>query len=157
MHVTRTLFPLLLGAFALASAARSEPFSKGDIVVDQPWTRPTPEGATVGAGYATITNNGSTTDRLTGGSLDGAGKVEVHEMTMDGDVMKMRQLTDGLEIKPGATVELKPGSYHLMFLDLKQPIVDGMTVKGSLSFEKAGSVDVGFKATKAGPGMEHTH
>jgi hypothetical protein len=70
----------------------------------------TPEGETVGAGYMKITNNGKEADRLTGGTFESADKVEVHEMKMEGDKMTMRQLADGLEIKPGETVELNPGS-----------------------------------------------
>ena len=157
MNLIRTF--MLLGLFAMAPTVLAQSFNKGDIVIDHPWTRATPEGATVGAGYLKITNTGKTADHLTGGTLEGAANVEVHEMTMDGDVMKMRQLSDGLEIKPGATVELKPGSYHLMFLDLKKPIVEGTTVKGTLTFDKAGSIDVSYKVEKAGApdGMDHMH
>ena len=88
-----------------------------------------------------IVNTGSAPDRLIGGSVAGAGKFEVHEMSMDGGVMKMRPLPKGLEIKPGQTVELKPGSYHVMFVGLKQPFEQGKSVKGTLEFEKAGKVD----------------
>ena len=59
---------------------------------------------------------------------------------MENDVMRMKQVEGGLEIKPGATVELKPGGYHLMFMDLKEPLKEGQTIKGTLVFEKAGSV-----------------
>ena len=61
-----------------------------------------------------ITNTGTTPDRLVGGATEVAKRFEIHEMSMDGGVMKMRELANGLEIPPGATVELKPGSYHLM-------------------------------------------
>ena len=71
-------------------------------------------------------------------------------MSMDNGVMKMRLLKDGLEIKPGASVELKPGSYHIMLLDLKQPIQKGKPVTGTLMFEKAGSVDVEYKVVGVG-------
>ena len=157
MHLICTL--TLLGLFALPVSVLAQSVSKGDIVIDHPWTRATPEGATVGAGYLKISNNGKTSDRLIGGTLEDAGKVEVHEMTMDGDVMKMRQLTDGLEIKPGATVELKPGSYHLMFMDLRKPIMEGASIKGTLTFEKAGNIDVDYKVEAAGASdsTEHMH
>jgi copper(I)-binding protein len=71
-------------------------------------------------------------------------------MSMDKGVMKMRPLKDGLEIKPGASVELKPGSYHLMFVDLKQPIKKGDHIKDTLTFEKAGSVDIELTAVGTG-------
>jgi copper(I)-binding protein len=84
-------------------------------------------------------------------------------MAMDGGVMKMRE-TKGLEIKPGQTVELKPGGYHVMFMDLKSGLKEGQTVKGTLVFEKAGKIEVEFKvgpvgggAPAAGSGGGHSH
>jgi hypothetical protein len=71
-------------------------------------------------------------------------------MSMDGGVMKMRELKDGLEIPAGATVELKPGSYHIMMMNLSHPLAAGETVKGSLTFEKAGKVDVEFAVQAMG-------
>ena len=71
-------------------------------------------------------------------------------MSMDNGVMRMRQLKDGLVIKPGETVELKPGSFHLMFVDLKEPIKEGDRLKGTLEFEKAGKVDVEYVAVAVG-------
>ena len=90
--------------------------------------------------------NGKETDRLTGGIFKGASNVEIHEMKMDGDKMTMRELNDGIEIKPGATVTFNPGSYHLMFLGLKTSIAKGPNDKGSLTFEKAGDIDVALVA-----------
>ena len=77
-------------------------------------------GAQVAGGYLKITNNGNEADRLIGGSAASPARFEVHEMAMESGVMKMRQV-NGLEIKPGETVELKPGGMHVMFMDLKQP------------------------------------
>ena len=71
-------------------------------------------------------------------------------MSMDGGVMKMRELKNGLEIPPGATVELKPGSYHIMMMNLSRPLAKGEKVKGSLTFEKAGKVDVEFAVEAIG-------
>jgi copper(I)-binding protein len=139
-------------AFVLAgsTAVLAHSFTKGDILVDHPWTRATPGEASVGVGYVKITNNGSAADRFTGGTLDGAEALEIHEMKMDGDVMQMRHLDKGLEIAPGATIELAPGGNHLMFMGLKKPIVAGENRKGTLSFEKAGAIDVEFTVEKAG-------
>ena len=82
--------------------AAAQSFKIGTLVIEAPWARATPGGAQVGGGYMKITNTGKEADRLIGGSLPIAGEVEVHEMAMAGDVMKMRRLADGLEIKPGA-------------------------------------------------------
>ena len=130
--------------FAGSVVAHAHSFIKGDITVGHPWARATPEGADIGVGYVKITNAGKEVDRLTGGTFDGAAAVEIHEMKMDGDVMQMRQLKDGLEIPAGATVELKPGSNHLMFKGLTKQISQGPKLKGSFVFQKAGAVDVEF-------------
>ena len=98
----------------------------------------------------TITNNGTTADRLVGVSLSVADHGEIHEMKMDGGVMTMRPLADGIAIKPGETVKFEPGGYHLMFMDLKEPFKEGAMVKGQLQFEKAGKVDVEFKVDAIG-------
>ena len=139
----------------------------GTITVEQPWSRATPAGAKVGGGYLRITNTGQVPDRLIGGSFAVAGKVEVHEMRLEGDVMRMSPVAGGLEIKPGATVELRPGAHHLMFIDLKETLKEGETVKGTLLFDKAGAVDVEFAvrglgaqgapAGQPGPAVHHQH
>jgi copper(I)-binding protein len=79
---------------------------------------------------------------------------------MQGDVMRIRALDNGLEIKPGQTVELKPGGLHLMFLDLQRPLKEGETVKGTLVFEKAGTVEVEYAVRALGArggSQEHQH
>lgn len=122
----------------------------GDLKIDHPWTRATPGGAKVAGGFMKITNTGTSPDRLIGGTAVPAGIFEVHEMRMDGNVMKMRALEKGLEIKPGQTVELKPGGYHVMFIDLKSPLKEGETIKGTLVFEKAGTIEVEYKIEARG-------
>lgn len=125
-------------------------YTVGALRIEAPWTRATPKGAQVGGGYLKITNTGKDADRLVGGSLPIAGRLEVHEMaTVDG-VMRMRELPKGLEIKPGETVELKPGGYHIMFMQLKEPLVAGKPVRGTLVFEKAGTVEVEFGVAPIG-------
>jgi periplasmic copper chaperone A len=143
----------ILSACLLALAttvAAAQEFKAGAIEIDNPWSRATPKGAKVAAGYLIIKNTGSDPDRLVGGTSPAAGKVEVHEMSMDKGVMKMRPVSGGLEIKPGETVELKPGSFHLMILDLKQQIENGKPFKASLNFEKAGPVEVQFNVVAPG-------
>lgn len=138
------------GLLAFASPVFAHDYKAGALKIDHPWTRATPGGAKVGGGFMTITNTGTESDRLVGGSADIAKIFEVHEMKMEGTVMKMRALEKGLEIKPGETVELKPGGYHVMFIDLKAPLKEGETVKGELVFEKAGKVAVEYKIENRG-------
>jgi copper(I)-binding protein len=130
--------------------AADKTFKVGAIVVEAPWARATPGGAQVGGAYLKITNTGTEADRLVGGSLPIAAAVEVHEMSMTDGVMKMRKLDKGLEIKPGQTVELKPGGYHLMFTGLREGLKQDQPVKGTLQFEKAGSVEVEYRVAPIG-------
>lgn len=130
------------------------------IKIEQSWTRATPGGAKVAGGFMRITNTGKEADRLIGGSAEIANVFELHEMKHEGGMMKMRALENGLEIKPGETIELKPGSYHVMFIDLKSPIKEGDTIKGELKFEKAGTIKVEFRAGAMGggaPAAKHEH
>jgi copper(I)-binding protein len=127
-----------------ATPASAHDVKAGDLTIGGPWARATPKGASVGAGYMTITNAGTTTERLIGGTSDGSSRFEVHEMSMDGGVMKMREMTKGIEIKPGQTVEFKPGGYHVMFVGLNKQLESGQQIKAMLNFEKAGKVEVGF-------------
>ncbi|MEP9355356.1 DUF1775 domain-containing protein [Xanthobacter sp. KR7-65] len=120
------------------------------LVIDAPWSRATPGGAKVAGGFLRITNTGTTPDRLVGGTFARSSEVQVHEMGMSNGVMTMRQLTGGLEIPPGQTVELAPGGYHLMFTGLTTPLKEGETVSGTLTFEKAGKVDVSYEVRSIG-------
>ena len=134
--------------------------------VEQVWSRATPNGANVGAGYLRLTNTGSAADRLLSGMTDIANRIEVHEMAMDNGVMKMRALSDGLTLAPGQSVDLKPGGYHLMLMGLKQPLKEGASFSGTLKFEKAGDVPVTFNVLGMGAAapsagakemMDHSH
>jgi hypothetical protein len=145
----------------MTAPARADEVKAGDLVITQAWSRATPGGAKVGGGYLTIQNNGKTADRLEGGTSDIAGKIEVHEMSTDNGVMKMRPVEGGLTIDPGKTVKLAPGGYHLMIMDLKAPLKQGEKVPVTLNFEKAGKVSivldvqgVGAKGPGGGDGMK---
>jgi copper(I)-binding protein len=140
------------------SAANSS-VKVGTLVIDAPWTRATPAGAKVAGGYMSITNTGTAPDRLIGGSFPLAGRFEVHEMAVNNGIMTMRELGRGLEIGPGQKVELKPGGLHVMFMDLKSQVREGQPVKGTLVFEKAGTVEVDYRVAPIGaraPGA-HAH
>jgi copper(I)-binding protein len=137
--------------------AQTQTYRVGDLTIEAPWARATPAGAKVGGAYLKISNKGTQPDRLIGGALAGASDVEVHEMSISNNVMKMRQLKDGLEIKPGQTVELKPGGYHLMLMGLSGALKQGQKVKGSLTFQKAGSVEIEYVIAPIGaPSGAHT-
>ncbi|WP_271025251.1 copper chaperone PCu(A)C [Rhizobium sp. RCAM05973] len=150
---------LSLAAPGLASATE---VTLGNLKIAAPYVRAMVPGAEVGGGYVTITNSGRTDDRLIAASSSRAVKVEVHEMKMDNDVMVMRKLKNGLALPAGKTVQLKPGSYHLMFMDVIDPFKQGETIRAKLTFEKAGSIDVDFPvgsavASKADNGGEHAN
>jgi copper(I)-binding protein len=157
IHYISALAITLTSAVALA-----HDFTAGSLKIGHPWTRATPAGAKVAGGYLSLENSGSASDRLVGGSSDIAGRIEIHEMSVKDGIMTMRPIDQGLEVKPGATVELKPGGYHVMFMDLKRQLKEGETVKGTLTFEKAGAVPVEFAVQSVGArepshGTGHKH
>lgn len=144
-----------LGALALLAAAAAplsaEELRLGDLVIEAPWVRATPEGARVAAGYLVVRNTGTAADRLVGASAEIAGRTEIHTMAVDDKgVMTMRPVEDGIAIAPGESVALKPGSYHLMLMDLAAPAVAGESVAGSLTFETAGTLELTFPVRAMG-------
>ena len=146
---------LLAAAAALYPALVSPAAAAGDydvglIHISQPWSRATPKGASAAAGYMTITNKGSEPDRVNCVASDASAQCQIHSMTMEGGVMKMRPVDGGLEIKPGESVTLKPGAYHMMFLSLKHPLEQGGRVKATLKFDHAGTIDVEFPVLAIG-------
>jgi copper(I)-binding protein len=134
----------LVAVQVATSAAQAADYDLGPIHISQPWARATMKGGSSGAAYMTITNNGKTADRVTCVSSDASAQCQIHTVTMDNGVMTMRPVEGGLEIKPGETVTLKPRSLHMMLVDLKHQLEPGQTVKATLKFDNAGSVDVDF-------------
>ncbi len=128
--------------FAGVHAALAHDFKVGDLEIEHPWSREAPAGARVAGGYFVVKNTGSAPDRLVSVTSDISAKAEVHEMAVSDGVMTMRPVEGGLEIPAGGTVALKPGGYHLMFMDLKQRPKKGETFPATLTFEKAGAVTV---------------
>ncbi len=129
-------------ALVSAPALAGEAYTLGDLSISMPTARATLPNAPVGGGFVTITNSGAADDRLVAASSSVAGHVEIHEMAMVNDIMKMRELEDGLAIPAGETVVLMPGGYHLMFMELKQPLVEGEDFAVTLVFENAGEIEV---------------
>ncbi|WOI55528.1 copper chaperone PCu(A)C [Palleronia sp. LCG004] len=126
----------------------------GDLSISGAFSRATPPGAPVGGGYMTITNTGDTDDRLLSVSSTLSARAEIHEMVMEGDVARMRPV-EGIAIPAGETVELRPGGYHVMFVDLEAPLVAGEVAQITLSFERAGDVEIPLAIADAAGGMDH--
>jgi copper(I)-binding protein len=154
---SRSLLMALVVAVAALGSVCAEEFKAGDLTIDHPWSRATPAGAKVAAGYMTIINKGTTADRLVGGSTSAAGRVEIHEMAMKNGVATMRPVAGGLPIAAGETVTLSPGGYHLMFEELKTPLKEGEKFTATLQFEKAGKVDVTLDVQAVGAQSPKQH
>ncbi len=154
MMLRLTALALALVAFAnpaLANDTKAAPMAAshvsamvtlGSLELGGGFTRATLPNAPVAGGFLTITNKGTEGDRLVSAATPIAKEAQIHEMAMEGDVMKMRQLKDGVDVPAGETVTLAPGGLHLMFMGLNGAIKEGDVVPVTLTFEKAGSVDV---------------
>jgi len=160
MKLKTLAFAALLSALPFAASAMSDMTMHGKLHLTKAWARSTPKAAPTGGGYLTIENTGTADDRLVSASSPAAKRVEVHRMWMDGDVMRMKELENGLPLPAGKSVELKPGGYHLMFMRIEKPFLVGETVKVTLTFEKAGPVTLDlpvkkFDRKKMSMGHEH--
>jgi copper(I)-binding protein len=149
-RLTPIVFAVAIASIGAVSPSFAHEFKAGSITVEHPWSRATPGGAQVGAGYLTIQNEGDAPDRLVSATAEIAGRTQIHQMSMVDGVMKMRELTDGLPVPAKGSVTLEPNAYHLMFLDLKRPLKEGEEFSGTLTFEKAGTVDVTFEVEGTG-------
>jgi copper(I)-binding protein len=148
--------PLYGLAFCLAMVlahtgqAFAQQSKSGDLVIENVWSRATPPGASIGAGYLVIKNTGTVADRLIGGTSDASRTVEIHATTVKDGMMTMEHMAGGLLIEPGKSVTLTPGGSHIMFVDLHAPFKFGDTFRATLEFEKAGKVDVTFQIQPVG-------
>jgi periplasmic copper chaperone A len=137
---------LALGAglmlFSAAALAQGD-----DVKITDAWARATPGGAQTAAAYVTVESTAG--DRLTGASTPAAQKADIHEMTMDGNVMKMRPV-EGIDLPAGKPVTLKPGGYHIMLTGLAKPLQKGETFPLTLNFAKAGARQVTVSVEKVG-------
>ena len=145
----RYALPALLAFGGLGGTAGAVEYKAGSLTITDPWVRANPGGAQVGGGV-TITNTGSSPDRLLGGTSSVAARVEVHVTSNDGGTAQMHPVQGGVEIKPGESVKLAPGGRHLMFIGLKQPFMEGELVDGMLQFESAGRVPLKFAVQSGG-------
>ena len=134
-----TLFCWIV-AFAVAPVRAAE-LTVGDLTIEGPWARASIGAARAGAAYLTIVNRGAAVDRLVSVATPLAKRAGLHTTLNEGGVMKMRP-AGPLEISPGATTGLEPGALHVMLMGLKAPLVEGESFLLTLTFERAGPVEV---------------
>lgn len=153
-RVSATLLAIALSA----TLALAHGYKLGNIEIKHPWAKATIAGQPVAGGFMKIVNTGTEPDRLLKVASGVSDTIQIHEMKVEDGVMKMGELPDGLEIAPGAAVELKPGGLHVMFIGIKAPFREGEMVKATLTFEKAGTIEVEFKIDAAKPADDaHKH
>ncbi|MBU3557256.1 copper chaperone PCu(A)C [Polynucleobacter sp. Ross1-W9] len=159
MNTKQLVTTLAVAAMALSGVSWAQNVSKtvttNAIKIEDAYTRATVPGQQVAGGFMKIENKGAA-DQLISASSPVAGEVQLHEMAMDGNVMKMRQVKD-IAVPAGGAVELKPGGLHLMFMNIKAPLTAGESVPVKLKFAKAGEVEVKMPVNAMGnPGaMKH--
>jgi copper(I)-binding protein len=152
----RNTFALLVVALGFCFSAQAQEAKVGSIKVEQAYTRSTVPGQMAAGGFMRIENKGAA-DQLVSASSPVAGDVQLHEMAMEGNVMKMRQVKD-IAVPAGGSVELKPGGLHLMFMNIKAPLTAGESVPVKLKFAKAGEVEVKMPVNAMGqPGGALKH
>ncbi len=139
---------------ALLSLASTSVFSQ--VTIENAWSRATPPGAKVGAGYFTIRNQSAAPDRLLGAASPAAARVETHVVEKQGDILRMREVK-GYAVPANGSFELKPGGPHLMLVDIKAPLREGDKVPLTLKFEKAGEVAVQLRVERLGATPAHKH
>lgn len=149
MTLLKTLALAASLVLAFATSAVAHEFKIADLGIDHPWARATVAVAKNGVLFLVIKNEGETDDRLIAISSPVAEKAELHEMTMDGDIMKMRAV-EAVDLPAGRRVALEPGGFHIMLMGLKKPLEETRTFPVTLTFEKAGNVTVTAVVEKAG-------
>ena len=152
----RNTFALLVVALGFSFSVQAQEAKVGSIKVEQAYTRSTVPGQMAAGGFMKIENKG-VADQLVSASSPVAGEVQLHEMAMEGNVMKMRQVKD-ITVPAGGAVELKPGGLHLMFMNIKAPLTAGESVPVKLKFAKAGEVEVKMPVNamgQSGGAMKH--
>ncbi len=166
MSKTKTLFAALMAASLIAPGGAlaqqdkpamemAAPVKLGDLEISGAWAKAMLPNQKVAGGFLTVVNTGTADDRMIAVASPASPDVQMHEMAMDGEVMKMRQLSDGIPVPAGATVELAPGGLHLMFMRVPEPFQEGDTVDVTLTFEHAGTVDLTLPVNPVMGNMMH--
>lgn len=145
----RTIVAVAAIGVCSAASVWAKDYKVGEIEVDSLWIRASVPGQVNGAGYMEIENDGKKADRLLAVSADVAERVELHTIINEDGVAKMRLAEGGVTVPAEGKVKLAPGGYHVMFLKLKAPFMEGTEVPATLKFEHAGEVAVKFKVKPA--------
>lgn len=147
-----------LGLSGLGSQAFAHGYTKGSLVIDHPWGRPSPGDTKKGAVYLTIKNKGKSDDTLVSAKTKVSQSAELHNTSQDeGGIMKMRKVEGGVKISAGETVKFAPGGFHIMLLDMTGKVEPGAKFPLTLVFEKAGEVEVSVQVEKSAPSHEGGH
>lgn len=149
----KTLITILLSIITFQASAHE--YKIASLAIDHPYIYETPPTAPVAGGYLTINNTGNTDDRLIAIKATFSNHIEIHDMRVENDIMRMYKLENGVSIPAGKTVSLQRGSKHIMFMQLQKRMQDGKEYKATLVFEKAGEVDVYFAVEKATEQSKH--
>ena len=154
-NLLNAMLAVVIG-IGFTGTAQAQNAKVGGVQIENAYTRATVPGQMAAGGFMKIENKGAA-DQLISASSPVAGEVQLHEMSMEGNVMKMRQVKD-IAVPAGGAVELKPGGLHLMFMNIKAPLTAGQTVPVKLKFAKAGEVEVKIPVNamgQHGDGMKH--
>ena len=155
MTTTWKLAALVAGlASTLAGSALAHEYKLGDLEIGHPWAQATAKGQPTAAAYMTIENGGSADDKLLSASAPFAKKAELHMMSMENGVMKMRPVEGGIDLPPGKTVKLEPNGLHIMLIGRGEQLTAGTRVPLHLVFQKAGKIDVQLAVEKPGFKMD---
>lgn len=149
MPFAKVALASLLLAVATIQSAHAQGQAGRAIVIEEPWARATPGGASTGAAYMTIVNKGGTADRLLSAATPVARDVQFHKVTEESGISRMRELK-AIDIASGTSVLLKPGNIHIMLVGLKQPLKQGESFPLTLEFETAGRIDVRVATARVG-------
>lgn len=144
-----------LGAAGAGNPATA-PRTATAVVASEAWIRLPPPAANVAAGYVQLHNHGGE-DRLLAATAVGFGQVQIHAMRMDGEVMRMQALPEGLLLPAGKVTALQPGGYHLMLMMPKRPLQDGQQVRVRLQFATGGEQQVDFVVRDGRAAQLHGH
>ncbi len=137
--------------------AQAHDITSGSLTIQHPWSRPTIGNAPNSAAYLKITNSGGTPDTLMGVKSDVAKRVELHTVKMDGGVMRMRAVKEGVAVLANASVELKPGGTHIMLMGLSRKLTPGQMFDLTLQFKHQGAVPIQVKVEKVGGSEKAGH
>lgn len=147
--------PLAGLVLGLSAPVLAHEYKAGALLIDHPVIRVASPVSKTGAGFMAITNSGKAADRLVSVTTTASARADLHGTINAGGVMQMRAQAGGVPIPAGGTVTFAPGGLHVMFIGLKAEVPPGQMIKARLTFERAGSVEVAFKAETAASSHNH--